>query len=215
MEEETTKEIAPVVPSSEAPASMPEGDDNGLVSDEEFDQKLNELKKIQEQAKANEQENGTGSGLIDHMITLAKRTAGYNYITVSRIEKIPEDSKKYSLLLQQMLVGFMLRKGKNMDDFKKLFVHNEVVFFQAHKELPTLAEDGLYSCYDPDGHHIKSITSLDNRMITSPDTFEPFVLVKRGSKDGEMQYGIIKGNPYHTFTPDEQKAALEIAEKPE
>ena len=192
-----------------------------LKHDEEV--KEEEMKAALEKAKAmREQHQKT---LLLEMIEIARRLNGWDYISASMLTDIPKDEKQYSQLLQKLIMGALLSGVKSVDDFKKIYVGTGVVFIQAHKSLPTLSPDGLYSGFDPDHNMIPTKTNIKQLTLCSdPKDFKPVIIARTGrDKDGKMTFGKLEGDPYHQFTPEEVAAVLkengcdkpkEEAEKP-
>ena len=171
------------------------------VKEEEMKAALDKAKEMREQHQKT---------LLLEMIELARSMNGYNYISASMLTGIPEDKNTYSQLLQKLLLGAMITGIKSIDDFKKIYVGTGVVFIQAHKELPTLGPDGLYSGFDPDRRMIKTITNLKQVVLCSdPKDFKPVIIARTGrDKDGKLTFGKLEGDPYHQFTPEEVAAVL-------
>ena len=208
----------------------PQPPTSSLLTDEEREA---ELKKIEEELahdkevkeaemkaaldKAKEMREQHQKTLLLEMIELARSMNGYNYISASMLTGIPEDKNTYSQLLQKLLLGAMVTGIKSIDDFKKIYVGTGVVFIQAHKELPTLGPDGLYSGFDPDRRMIQTITNLKQVVLCSdPKDFKPVIIARTGrDKDGKLTFGKLEGDPYHQFTPEEVAAVLKTETDPE
>lgn len=95
------------------------------------------------------------------MIDYAKRYNGFPYISASRLECLvdPKSGDKPSFLCDQLMTNFLIRNSKNpkiLDDFMATFANGELVFIQAHAEMPTLCKDGLYNSLDINGKYIKT-----------------------------------------------------------
>lgn len=89
----------------------------------------------------------------------ARKYNGYPYISVSRIERIPDNKKgeKNSFLFDQLTVNFLAKNiASGKDDFMETFGNGKLVFIQAHASCPTLADDGLYNALDVNGNYIKT-----------------------------------------------------------
>ena len=195
------------VPSDDPPPpspTIPEGEKKE-ISDEEFQELLKKAKAYQEQHQKT---------LLQELVECARALNGYPYVSASMLTSLPEDESKYSLLTQTLILGFLLQGGKSVEDFKKAFVGTGVVFIQAHKGLPTLGEDGLYSGYDPDHHKIKTINVKRLMLCSDPKDFKPIIVARRGrDENGKMTFGKLEGDPYHKFTGEELAAVLKQGEE--
>jgi hypothetical protein len=214
--DETNTNLEPQ-PSSAPPLTDEEREAEMKKIEEELkhDEEVKEAKMHEMLEKAKEMREKHQKTLLLEMIELARALNGYNYISASMLTSVPEDNKTYSQLLQKLLLGFMLSGGKNIEDFKKIYVGTGVVFLQAHKELPTLGPDGLYSGFDPDRRMIKTITNLKQLVLCSdPKDFKPVIIARTGrDKDGKLTFGKLEGDPYHQFTPEEIAAVLKKGEE--
>lgn len=198
------------------PASAPLTDEEREAELKKIEEELAHDKEVKEAEmkaaldKAKEMREQHQKTLLLEMIELARSMNGYNYISASMLTGIPEDKKNYSQLLQKLLLGAMVTGIKSIDDFKKIYVGTGVVFIQAHKELPTLGPDGLYSGFDPDRRMIQTITNLKQVVLCSdPKDFKPVIIARTGrDKDGKLTFGKLEGDPYHQFTPEEVAAVL-------
>lgn len=203
-------------PSDAAPLTDDERDaelkkiDEELKRDEEV--KEEEMKKMLDKAKEMQQQHQ--KTLLLELIEIARRMNGYNYISASMLTDVPEDTKTYSQLLQKLILGFMLRGGKNIEDFKKIYVGTGVVFVQAHKSIPTLGPDGLYSGFDPDRRIIKTVNVKQLTLCSDPKDFKPVIIARTGrDKDGKLTFGKLEGDPYYQLKPEEIAAVLKEGEK--
>lgn len=198
------------------PASAPLTDEEREAELKKIEEELAHDKEVKEAEmkaaldKAKEMREQHQKTLLLEMIELARSMNGYNYISASMLTGIPEDKNTYSQLLQKLLLGAMVTGIKSIDDFKKIYVGTGVVFIQAHKELPTLGPDGLYSGFDPDRRMIQTITNLKQVVLCSdPKDFKPVIIARTGrDKDGKLTFGKLEGDPYHQFTPEEVAAVL-------
>ena len=212
MSEETTPPVSlEPQPSDAAPLTDAERDaelkkiDEELKHDEEV--KEEQMKEMLDKAKQmREQHQKT---LLLEMIEIARRMNGYNYISASMLTDLPKDNKQCSQLLQKLLLGFMLKGGKDLEDFKKLYIGTGVVFIQAHKSLPTLGSDGLYSGFDPDRRPIKTINVKQLVLCSDPKNFKPLIVARTGrDAEGNLTFGKLEGDPYYHLKPEEIAAVL-------
>lgn len=205
------------------PTSSPLTDEEREAELKKIEEELAHDKEVKEAEmkaaleKAKEMREQHQKTLLLEMIELARSMNGYNYISASMLTGIPEDKNTYSQLLQKLLLGAMVTGIKSIDDFKKIYVGTGVVFIQAHKELPTLGPDGLYSGFDPDRRMIQTITNLKQVVLCSdPKDFKPVIIARTGrDKDGKLTFGKLEGDPYHQFTPEEVAAVLKTETDPE
>ena len=205
------------------PTSSPLTDEEREAELKKIEEELAHDKEVKEAEmktaleKAKEMREKHQKTLLLEMIELARSMNGYNYISASMLTGIPEDKNTYSQLLQKLLLGAMVTGIKSIDDFKKIYVGTGVVFIQAHKELPTLGPDGLYSGFDPDRRMIQTITNLKQVVLCSdPKDFKPVIIARTGrDKDGKLTFGKLEGDPYHQFTPEEVAAVLKTETDPE
>ena len=205
------------------PTSAPLTDEEREAELKKIEEELAHDKEVKEAEmkaaldKAKEMREQHQKTLLLEMIELARSMNGYNYISASMLTGIPEDKNTYSQLLQKLLLGAMVTGIKSIDDFKKIYVGTGVVFIQAHKELPTLGPDGLYSGFDPDRRMIQTITNLKQVVLCSdPKDFKPVIIARTGrDKDGKLTFGKLEGDPYHQFTPEEVAAVLKTETDPE
>ena len=178
------------------------------------------------QAPANEAEAAMRDAGFDtsptsytgRMLQIAKSMNGWNYISVSRIEKyVNEDQGKLgktSALVRAIIKNFifdqiMHNRKPNVDEFVKTFVGQPVIYVQAHKAMPTMAADGVYDAVDINGKTIET-RAITEFVLTDEanKAFKPFVLVK--SREG---IGMIEGNPYHQFSQAEVDLVKEMNKK--
>lgn len=205
------------------PTSAPLTDEEREAELKKIEEELAHDKEVKEAEmkaaldKAKEMREQHQKTLLLEMIELARSMNGYNYISASMLTGIPEDKNTYSQLLQKLLLGAMVTGIKSIDDFKKIYVGTGVVFIQAHKELPTLGPDGLYSGFDPDRRMIQTITNLKQVVLCSdPKDFKPVIIARTGrDKDCKLTFGKLEGDPYHQFTPEEVAAVLKTETDPE
>lgn len=175
-----------------------------------------EQTKPTDQAPANEAEaamheagfDASPTSYTGRMLQIAKSMNGWNYISVSRIEKyVNEDQGKLgktSALVRAIIKNFVMdqiiRKQKpNVEEFVKTFVGQPVIYVQAHKAMPTMAADGVYDAVDINGKTIET-RAITEFVLTDEanKAFKPFILVK--SREG---IGMVEGNPYHQFSQAE------------
>lgn len=175
-----------------------------------------EQTKPTDQAPANEAEaamheagfDASPTSYTGRMLQIAKSMNGWNYISVSRIEKyVNEDQGKLgktSALVRAIIKNFIMdqiiRKQKpNVEEFVKTFVGQPVIYVQAHKAMPTMAADGVYDAVDINGKTIET-RAITEFVLTDEanKAFKPFILVK--SREG---IGMVEGNPYHQFSQAE------------
>ena len=216
MSEETPKDVMEPQPSNAAPLTDEEREaelkkiDEELkhdqeVKDEEMKQMLNKAKQMREQHQKT---------LLLEMIEIARRMNGYDFISASMLTNLPEDNKTCSQLLQKLILGFMLKGGKDLEDFKKIYIGTGVVFIQAHKALPTLGPDGLYSGFDPDRRIIKTVQVKQLVLCSDPKDFKPVIVARTGrDKDGNLTFGKLEGDPYYQLKPEEIAAVLKQGEE--
>lgn len=174
------------------------------ISDEEFKGIVDKVKAMQQAQQKT---------LLQELVDICKSYNGYPYISASMLTSLPDDEKKYSLLTQTLLLGFMIKGGKSVEDFKKTFIGTGVVFIQAHKGLPTLGEDGLYSGYDPDHNLIKTINVKRLLLCSDPKDFKPLIVTRRREPDGKWSFGKLEGDPYHKFSAAELAAVIKQGEE--
>ena len=143
--------------------------------------------------------------LLAKMIEFAKSQNGYNCITVSRltafVDKAQVPRGTTSALARKIFTNYVLMRGGNPEEFKKLFVDNNIVYIQAHEGIPSMAKDGLYDALDANGQFIKTRV-CGEYVIADKEKFEPFFIVKNGKDD----FGIGKGDPYRKLSVDEVEA---------
>ena len=175
------------------------------------------------QAPANEAEaamrdagfDASPTSYTGRMLQIAKSMNGWNYISVSRIEKyVNEDQGKLGktsalvrAIIKNFIFGQIMHKQKpNVDEFVKTFVGQPVIYVQAHKAMPTMAADGVYDAVDINGKTIET-RAITEFVLTDEanKAFKPFVLVK--SREG---IGMIEGNPYHQFSQAEVDLVKEM-----
>ena len=155
------------------------------------------------------------SDLLGKMIEFANRYNGYDCISVSSLTAFVNDSKApigtTSALARRIALGFLLKSGGGKaEEFAKVFVNKPIVYVQAHKGIPILAKDGLYDAIDAN-HKVIDSRTVGEFVISEPEKFEPFILIKTG---GKGNFGIIKGDPYHHVTPEEAASVLKMNQEP-
>lgn len=169
-----------------------------------------ELTPEEEQKEKAEAKKREGDLLVV-MREYANRYNGYPYISVSRIKSYNDkDVKTQSILVQRMKLNFLLSGRGDAEQFGKIITGTPVAYVQAHAECPTLCEDGVYDGKNPLGKLIKTI-SVAEFILSNPDEFEPFILVKQGPDN----FGIIKGSPFKTVTAAEAKVVRDMFDKGE
>lgn len=218
MSEETTPPVSLEPQPSNAPPLTDEeraAEEQKIQDELKHDEEVKEEQMKQMLEKAKEMQANHQKTLLLEMIEIARRLNGYNFISASMLKEIPEDNKSYSMLLQKLMLGFMLKGGRSIDDFKKIYVGTGCVFIQAHAQLPTLGPDGLYSGFDPDRRPIKTLTNVKQVMLCSdPKDFKPVIIARTGrDKDGKLTFGKLEGDPYYHLKPEEVAAVIKAGEK--
>lgn len=220
MSEEQKDDLTPQ-PSSAPPLTDEEREAELKKIDEELkhDQEVKDAEMKEMLEKAKQMQENKQKTLLLEMIEIARSFNGFNYISASMITDVPKETKDQSLLLRNLLVAFMLRGGKSIEDFKKIYVQSGIVFIQAHKGLPTLGLDGLYSGFDPDGNVIPTKNVKQLSLCSDPKNFKPIIVARTGrDAEGKMTFGKLEGNPYHDLTAEEFAAVLKengaIKDKP-
>ena len=202
-------------PSNAAPLTDEERETELKKIDEELkhDQEVKDAEMKEMLDKAKQMRDQHQKTLLLEMIEIARRMNGYNYISASMLTDLPADNKQTSQLLQKLLLGFMLKGGKDLEDFKKIYIGTGVVFIQAHKGLPTLGPDGLYSGFDPDRRMIKTVQVKQLVLCSDPKDFKPVIVARTGrDKDGNLTFGKLEGDPYYQLKPEEIAAVLKSGE---
>lgn len=183
--------------SEEQKFDTPDDADELVIPGQKKEVKLDKL-------NAEQFENKDGD-LLAKMLEFARSQNGYNCITVSRITAFVDKAEvpigTTSALARKIFTNYVLMRGGNPEEFKKLFIDNNIVYIQAHESVPTMAKDGVYDVLDANGKFIKT-RICGEYVIADKDKFEPFFIVKNGKDD----FGIGKGNPYPKLSVDEVEA---------
>ena len=171
---------------------------------------------IEEETKPREQDGDIANNLINKAVELLKSHAGYPYVSISRIERLPTDPKVCSVALTQILLTQLAMGLTDQEEFKKRFVHNEIAIIQLHSGIPMLAEDGVYTHCNPNGP-VKSIILPGFFMLSNPDDFKPIIICRNPGvpaadlgKNGTLS--IIQGNYYHTVTMAEIAEVIKMTQ---
>jgi len=183
---------------------------------------ISEKKDVKIDAIDTKEVEGREGDLLAKMIQIAKSFNGYRCISVSRMTSFVDSDKvppgTTSALARRLLVGYVLKRGGTPEEFKKLFVNTPIAYIQCHAgepgddlSLPIMAKDGLYDALDGN-FHVMTTQCAGEVVLSDPDNFEPFILVKLEGKDN---FGIVKGNPYHTVTKEEADAVLKMNLSPD
>lgn len=183
--------------SEEQKFDTPDDADELVIPGQKKEVKLDKL-------NAEQFENKDGD-LLAKMLEFARSQNGYNCITVSRITAFVDKAEvpigTTSALARKIFTNYVLMRGGNPKEFKKLFVDNNIVYIQAHESVPAMAKDGVYDALDANGKFIKT-RICGEYVIADKDKFEPFFIVKNGKDD----FGIGKGDPYPKLSVDEVEA---------
>ena len=166
------------------------------------------------------------------LLQYAKSFNGYDYISASRIERIPEKGSDFSVLLNQIQYVYLTKamnemiiknRGKKFSDaeaeaaqkkieqdFMDAFGNGRLVFIQAHTSMPTQSKDGVYNSIDTNGVHIKS-KLINQFTFESDDDAKRFVpTIIHRVKPG--QYEFLEGNPFHDLTDAELAAVIAMTQ---
>lgn len=162
-------------------------------------------------AKQRNPENDVKMKTLEQIcMDIANRMNGFPFISCSRLMSYDDtadekDTKKMSTMAKRLRMAYIMTGNGSLEKFKELYVGAGIVYIQAHKECPTLSDDGCYNSVNIIGKPFKTV-NVAEYVLKNLDQFKPFVIVKQGPG----KFGMINGDPYHHVTAAEVAAVKKM-----